>query len=109
MKKILLALILSTNIFASGVKRSEVGSMVDQMVKKGIISKAEGEKAKKKLSGLSDQKWQNVQAQGAQMAAQHKGSNPNVSNTVDSAASNIDLNSPQFIKIQEQMKKALAD
>lgn len=110
MKKIVIGLFLfSLNSYSFALERADVAKMVDDMVTKGIISKEEGAKAKKKLSGMSDQKWQKAQKQGAQLAKQFKANNPNVGNNVNSAVNNIDLKSIQFKKVQEQMKKALAD
>jgi polyhydroxyalkanoate synthesis regulator phasin len=110
MKKLILAVVLSTQVLSFNVSREDTSKMIDSMVKQGVLSPQQADMAKKEMSGLSDQQWQEVQKKGAAFAAQMKKknqANPTVNLGAGSAAQNIDFDSPEFKKIQQQMSEIL--
>ncbi len=107
MKSLFFFCILSLNTLAFNVDKNDVGSMIDQMVAKGIISKTDGEKAKKDMGKMTASQWSEVNEKGRALANKQGAKNKNVDLSVDSAASNIDFDSAEFKKIQEMMGKTI--
>jgi len=103
--------ILSLFIFSLGssyaLDENDVSQMLNQFKAKGIISEKDLADAKAKLGKISPEKWQKINAY-AEAHENEKGRTP-TSNTVDSAAADIDTNSPEFQKAMADMKKIMFD
>lgn len=89
------------------VSHEHVGSMIDQMVSKGVISKEEAEKAKIRMKGMSADQWSQINAQAAKIAARSPASASTYSNNRIEEVHGIDLDSAQFQQIQNDMGKII--
>lgn len=87
------------------VSHEHVGSMIDQMVSKGVISKEEAEKAKVRMKSMSPDQWSQINDQAAKIAARSPASASAESSNKIEEVHGIDLDSAQFKQIQNDIGK----
>lgn len=86
------------------VSPSHVDEMIDQMVTKNVISKAEAEKAKIRMRSMSPDQWSQINAQAEKVAARSPASVSPSNNRIEEVKG-IDLDSAQFKQIQSDIGK----
>ncbi|WP_127717084.1 hypothetical protein [Halobacteriovorax sp. HLS] len=110
MIKLLVALVLSIQLsWAAEIDKSEVESMLRSMQASGILTDQQVVEASTKLKGLSDKEWDSIKDRGAVIAKKHKQTySPSKGQTnLRSPAQKMDLNSDEFLKIQQQVKEIM--
>ncbi len=98
-----------SSTFAFNIEKNDVQSMIKQMKAQGLLSEKQMKDAQKKLSNMDTKDWKNLKDKGREIASEHQSNNPSVSNSVDSAANNIDFDSAQFKDIQSKVKEAMGN
>jgi hypothetical protein len=87
------------------VSPAHVESMIEQMVQKNVISRAEAEKTKARMRALSSEQWGQINNQAASIATRSPAS-ANVQSEVNIAeVKTIDLDSAQFNQIKSDIGK----
>jgi hypothetical protein len=87
------------------VSPEHVESMIEQMVQKNVISRAEAEKTKARMRSLSSEQWGQINNQAASIATRSPAS-ANVQSEVNIAeVKAIDLDSAQFNQIKSDIGK----
>lgn len=87
------------------VSPNHVDEMIDQMVTKNVISKAEAEKAKIRMRSMSPDQWSQINAQAEKVAAARSPASVTPSNNRIEEVKGIDLDSAQFKQIQSDIGK----
>ena len=99
----LLLATLSTTLFAE-VTPEHVESMLQQMVKENVISRAEADKAKIRLRTMNTQQWHEINKQAKKIAASSSRAPASAGNQIEEVRG-LDLDSAQFKQIESDMKK----
>lgn len=105
MKWLLSLSILFTLQSKADVSQDHVKSMIDQMVEKNVISKADAEKAKARMMNLSPEQWSQINSQAEKIAARSPASANVESENKIEEVHGIDLDSAQFKQIQSDIGK----
>lgn len=87
------------------VSQDHVKSMIDQMVEKNVISKADAEKAKARMMNLSPAQWSQINTEAEKIAARAPASASVESQNKIEEVHGIDLDSAQFQQIQSDIGK----
>jgi hypothetical protein len=99
-----LTFIFSLQVSAD-VSLEHVDSMIEQMVQKNVISRAEAEKTKARMRSLSPEQWGQINKQAATIAARSPAS-ANVQSEVNiTEVKAIDLDGAQFNQIKSDIGK----
>jgi hypothetical protein len=98
-------LLLSFQVRAE-ISPEHVDQMIDQMVKKNVISKEEADKAKARIRTMSSDQWSQINNQAKTIAARSPASEAlTPSQNKIEEVNKIDLDSAQFEAIQNDMSK----
>ena len=89
------------------VSPDNVDSMIDQMVSKNVISKAEAEKAKIRMRSMSKDQWSQINTEAAKHAARSPASAQTESSNNIEEVHGVDLDSSQFKQIQSDIGKII--
>ncbi len=105
MKWILIASFVFSFQAMAEVSPSEVSTMIDQMVAKNVISKADAEKAKARMANMGPEQWSKINAEAKKVADRSPASANVASENKIEEVQGIDLDSAQFKQIQSDMGK----
>lgn len=105
MKLLLIATLFLSFQAMAEVSPAEVSSMIDQMVSKNVISKADAEKAKARMVNMSPEQWSRINAEAKKVADRSPASANVASENKIEEVHGIDLDSAQFKQIQSDMGK----
>lgn len=104
MKWLLTLTVLISFQLRAEVSPTHVDEMIDQMVVKNVISKAEAEKAKLRMRSMSSDQWSQINAQAEKVAARSPASVTPSENRIEEVKG-VDLDSAQFKQIQSDIGK----
>ena len=107
MKKILTATLVFSFQIKAQVSPGHVEDMLDQMVKKDVITRAEAEKVRKRLESISPEQWTKINEIATKpQHARSPASDPKAPKFSDNKiedVNHIDLDGPQFKAIQKDL------
>ena len=107
MKWLLSITVLFSLQLRADVSPDNVDSMIDQMVSKNVISKAEAEKAKIRMRSMSKEQWAQINTEAAKHAARSPASAKVESSNSIEEVHGVDLDGAQFKQIQTDIGKIL--
>lgn len=99
-----LSVLFTLNSYAE-VSHAHVDQMIEQMVSKNVISRAEAEKAKLRMKSMSPDQWSQINAQAQQVAARSPASAATASDNKIEEVKGVDLDGAQFKQIQSDIGK----
>ena len=107
MKWLLTATIIFSFQAMAEVSPAEVSAMIDQMVSKNVISKADADKAKARMVNMSPEQWSKINAEAKKVADRSPASANIASENKIDEVQGVDLDSAQFKQIQSDMGKII--
>jgi hypothetical protein len=107
LKSLVIISLSITTTYAFNIEKSDVKTMLESMKSNGVLNEQQVKDADAKLQQMSDNEWDQIKDSGRSIASEYQEKNKKVKNSAPSAAQNIDFNSQDFKKIQDQVHQIM--
>jgi non-ribosomal peptide synthetase component F len=105
--KIIILAVLSFSVFASDLSQDHMLSVLDQMAKEGIVPAHEVPKVRQEIQAMTPSQFNQMKGLARDLASKHPQMNQATEPTLESAAQNVNVDSPEFKETSQKLEKIL--